>query len=154
MPQTGLTAFVAASVLVGIGLGVVVSGALRSIAIDEAPPALRGTAQGLINIFNAVGTLLAVTCISAIADFEDRPDNVFLLTDGLPTQGKTPPSKYMVSGQQRRKHFNAAMDEFPKGVPINTILFPMEGDPEAAALFWQTALDTKGAFIAPSRDWP
>ena len=70
VPQTGFTAFVVASVLVGIGLGVVVSGALRSIAIDEAPPALRGAAQGLINIFNAVGTLLAVTCISAIADFE------------------------------------------------------------------------------------
>jgi MFS family permease len=70
VPQTGFAAFVAASVLVGMGLGVVVSGALRSIAMDEAPPALRGTAQGLINIFNAVGTLLAVTCISAIADFE------------------------------------------------------------------------------------
>jgi EmrB/QacA subfamily drug resistance transporter len=70
VPQTGFTAFVLASVLVGIGLGVVVSGALRAIAIDEAPPALRGAAQGLINIFNAVGTLLAVTCISAIADFE------------------------------------------------------------------------------------
>jgi predicted MFS family arabinose efflux permease len=70
VPQTGFNAFVVASVLVGIGLGVVVSGALRSIAIDEAPPALRGTAQGLINIFNAVGTLLAVTCISAIADFD------------------------------------------------------------------------------------
>ena len=70
VPQTGFTAFVVASVLVGIGLGVVVSGALRSIAIDEAPPALRGSAQGLINIFNAVGTLLAVTCISAIADFD------------------------------------------------------------------------------------
>ena len=68
VPQTGFTAFVVASVLIGIGLGVVVSGALRTIAIDEAPPALRGTAQGLINIFNAVGTLLAVTCISAIAD--------------------------------------------------------------------------------------
>ncbi len=70
VPQTGLTAFVVASVLVGIGLGVVVSGALRAIAIDEAPANLRGTAQGLINIFNAVGTLLAVTCIGAIADFE------------------------------------------------------------------------------------
>jgi EmrB/QacA subfamily drug resistance transporter len=70
VPETGFTAFVVASVLVGIGLGVVVSGALRSIAIDEAPPALRGSAQGLINIFNAVGTLLAVTSISAIADFE------------------------------------------------------------------------------------
>jgi len=70
VPETGFSAFVVASVLVGIGVGVVVSGALRTIAIDEAPPALRGTAQGLINIFNAVGTLLAVTCISAIADFE------------------------------------------------------------------------------------
>ena len=70
VPQTGFAAFLVASVLVGIGLGVVVSGALRTIAIDEATPALRGTAQGLINIFNAVGTLLAVTCISAIADFE------------------------------------------------------------------------------------
>ncbi|NBW24373.1 MAG: MFS transporter [Betaproteobacteria bacterium] len=70
VPQTGFSAFMGASILVGIGVGVVVSGALRSIAIDEAPPALRGAAQGLINIFNAVGTLLAVTCISAIADFE------------------------------------------------------------------------------------
>jgi EmrB/QacA subfamily drug resistance transporter len=70
VPQTGFVAFLAASVLVGIGLGVVVSGALRTIAIDEAPPHLRGTAQGLINIFNAVGTLLAVTCISAIADLD------------------------------------------------------------------------------------
>lgn len=70
MPQTGFGAFMLASVLVGMGLGVVVSGALRSLAIDEAPPALRGAAQGLINIFNAVGTLLAVTSISAIADFE------------------------------------------------------------------------------------
>jgi len=70
VPKTGFTAFVVASVLVGIGLGVVVSGALRTIAMDEAPPALRGTAQGLINIFNAVGTLLAVTFISAIADFD------------------------------------------------------------------------------------
>jgi MFS family permease len=47
VPQTGLTAFVVASVLVGIGLGVVVSGALRAIAIDEAPPALRGSALSL-----------------------------------------------------------------------------------------------------------
>lgn len=70
VPQTGLTAFLIASVLIGIGVGVVVSGALRSIAMDEAPPTQRGTAQGLITILNAVGTLLAVTCISAMADFE------------------------------------------------------------------------------------
>ncbi len=99
------------------------------------------------------GTSLS-NAFGAIADFEYRPDNLILLTDGLPTQGKNPPKKYMVSGAQRRKHFAAAMAELPPGVPINTILFPMEGDSEAAGLFWQTALNTKGAFIAPSRDWP
>ncbi|WP_396435266.1 MFS transporter [Limnohabitans sp.] len=70
VPQTGLTAFLIASVLIGMGVGVVVSGALRTIAMDEAPLAQRGSAQGLMTIFNAVGTLLAVTCISAMADFE------------------------------------------------------------------------------------
>ena len=115
--------------------------------------ALENAVSGIREYSPGAGTSL-INAFGAIADFEDRPDNVFLLTDGLPTQGKTPPRKYMVSGQQRRKHFNAAMEEFPRGVPINTILFPMEGDPEAAALFWQTALNTKGAFIAPSMDWP
>jgi MFS family permease len=65
----GLPFFLAASVPVGLGLGVVVGGALRSIAIDEAPASLRATAQGLINIFNAVGTLSSGAAIGAIADF-------------------------------------------------------------------------------------
>jgi MFS family permease len=65
----GLPFFLAASVPVGLGLGIIVGGALRSIAIDEAPVQLRATAQGLINIFNAVGTLASAAAISAIADF-------------------------------------------------------------------------------------
>jgi hypothetical protein len=120
--------------------------AADSLVMEEAIAGLRQYSPGS-------GTSLT-NGFGAIADFEDRPDNVFLLTDGLPTQGKNPPKKYMVSGGQRRSYFLAAMKEFPRGVPLNTILFPMEGDPEAAALFWQTALDTDGAFIAPSRDWP
>ena len=120
--------------------------AADSLAMEDAIAGLKQYSPGS-------GTSLT-NGFGAIADFENRPDNVFLLTDGLPTQGKNPPRKYMVSGEQRRKHFLAAVKEFPRGVPLNTILFPMEGDPEAAALFWQTALDTNGAFIAPSRDWP
>ncbi len=42
---------------VGLGVGIVVGGALRSIAIDEAPPTQRGAAQGLINICTSIGTL-------------------------------------------------------------------------------------------------
>ena len=48
---------------------VVVGGALRSIALDEAPLGLRAAAQGLVNICNAIGTLLAAAAVSAIADF-------------------------------------------------------------------------------------
>jgi sugar phosphate permease len=46
-----------------------VGGALRSIAIDEAPLAVRAAAQGLINICTAIGTLTAAASISAMADF-------------------------------------------------------------------------------------
>ncbi len=66
----GLAAFLAATIPVGAGIGVVVGGALRSIAIDEAPASMRTSAQGLINIFNAIGTLLAAAAVSAIADFK------------------------------------------------------------------------------------
>ncbi len=65
----GLWIFLAASMPVGLGVGVVVGGALRSLAIDEAPLAVRGAAQGLINICTAIGTLLSAAAISAIADF-------------------------------------------------------------------------------------
>ncbi len=65
----GLIGFLAASMPVGLGVGVVVGGALRSIAIDEAPPELRGTAQGLINICTSIGTLLSAAAIGAVADF-------------------------------------------------------------------------------------
>jgi MFS family permease len=54
---------------VGVGVGIVVGGALRTIAIDEAPAEVRGAAQGLINICTAIGTLLAATSIAALADF-------------------------------------------------------------------------------------
>lgn len=115
--------------------------------------ALENAVQGIKEYAPHSGTSL-VNAFSHISDFDSMPDNIFLLTDGLPTQGQSAPKKYMVSGEQRRKYFNAATATYPANIPLNTILFPMEGDPEAAALYWQLALDTKGAFIAPSRDWP
>jgi hypothetical protein len=120
--------------------------AADSLALEEAVAGLRDFSPG-------GGTSLE-NGLAALADFVEPPDNVFLLTDGLPTQGRSPPSKYMVSGEQRRRNFLDAIKRLPKGAPINTILFPMEGDPEAAALFWQLAMSTQGAFISPSRDWP
>ncbi len=65
----GLWGFLAASMPIGLGVGIVVGGALRSIAIDEAPAPLRGAAQGLINICTSIGTLLSAAAIGAMADF-------------------------------------------------------------------------------------
>ena len=115
--------------------------------------ALERVMEGTDAFVPSEGTSLS-KAIDVIAEFDSKPDNLFILTDGLPTLGNTPPKKYMVTGSQRRQHFETAIAKLPRGIPVNTILFPMEGDPEAAALFWQLALDTKGAFIAPSRDWP
>jgi len=120
--------------------------AADSLQLEEAVDGLKAYApEGGTSLENA---------IVALNDFAEKPDNLFLLTDGLPTQGKSPPGSAMVSGEQRRRNFLTAVGQLPAGVPVNTILFPMEGDPEAAALFWQFAMSTRGAFIAPSRDWP
>jgi MFS family permease len=66
---TALWLLLLATAPVGLGIGIVVGGALRAIAIDEAPPAQRGAAQGLINICTSVGTLLAAATVGAVADF-------------------------------------------------------------------------------------
>ena len=47
-----------------------------------------------------------------------------------------------------------ASAELPANVPVNVILLPMEGDPEAAIRFWDLAMRTRGSFLAPARDWP
>jgi hypothetical protein len=120
--------------------------AADSLQLEEAVEDLKAYApEGGTSLENA---------IIALGDFPEKPDNLFLLTDGLPTQGRSPPKSAMVSGEQRRRNFLSAVGKLPAGVPVNTILFPMEGDPEAAALFWQFAMATSGAFVAPSRDWP
>jgi hypothetical protein len=52
------------------------------------------------------------------------------------------------------RFFDQAVDELPKGIPVNTILFPMEGDPFAASAFWKLTMASKGSMISPSKDWP
>lgn len=91
----------------------------------------------------------------AVRDLEPLPDNIFLLTDGLPTQGRVVPAKpEMVKVSRRISLFDQARRVLPGRMPLNIILFPMDGDPEAAAYFWRLAVERRGSFMAPSRDWP
>ncbi|MGB1885066.1 MAG: VWA domain-containing protein, partial [Gammaproteobacteria bacterium] len=89
-----------------------------------------------------------------IESMSPRPDNVFLITDGLPTQGLRKSGSSNVSGRDRLRLFETAVTRIPRGVPVNVILLPMEGDPMAPSAFWQIALYTKGAFLSPAIDWP
>ncbi|MFP7754472.1 VWA domain-containing protein [Thermodesulfobacteriota bacterium B35] len=92
--------------------------------------------------------------IRAVAALEPGPDNIILLTDGLPTMGRERPRARLVSGDRRQRLFRRAVQQLPPGVPVNIILFPMEGDPVAAALYWKLAVQTGGSFFTPTADWP
>ena len=92
--------------------------------------------------------------LASIKTMQPRPDNVILLVDGLPTQGEPPSRRATVTGSQRVRLFNKAVGEIGAGVPINVILFPMEGDPDAASAYWKLAVATRGSFMSPAEDWP
>lgn len=90
----------------------------------------------------------------ALQALTPAPDNVFLITDGLPTQDVSASQRGGVSGRERLRLFTTATSRLPKSVPINVILLPMEGDPLAASTFWQLARTSGGVFMSPSEDWP
>lgn len=91
---------------------------------------------------------------SVVRSLQPRPDNILLITDGLPTQGRKKSTNSTVSGKKRMKYYEQAIQVLPPKIPVNTLLFPMEGDPMAAVLYWKLAVDTGGSFLTPSRDWP
>ena len=83
-----------------------------------------------------------------------QPDNIVLITDGLPTQGKRGAKTATIDGAGRVKLFQRAVKNLPGEIPVNTILFPIEGDPLASSLFWKLAVESGGSFFTPTRDWP
>ena len=89
-----------------------------------------------------------------LQELDSQPDNIFLITDGLPTQGQSAPRRNTVSGPARLKHYRDALRKLPSNVPVNVVLSPMEGDPAAASEFWKLAQETGGSFMAPAEDWP
>ena len=99
------------------------------------------------------GTSL-INAFKALKEMNPAPDNIFLLTDSLPTMGTEKPWRKRVSGKKRLGYFNDAVTALPPKVPVNIILYPMEGDPAAAVSFWKLAKDSRGSFFCPSKDWP
>lgn len=115
--------------------------------LDEAIEQLR-------KITPEKGTSL-INAFAKIKELDPLPDNIYLLTDGLPTQGKVPPAEVTRVKENRRiDYFEKAVRELPRKVPLNILLYPMVGDPTAAGLYWALAINTNGSMLTPARDWP
>lgn len=115
--------------------------------LNEAIDALKRTVPqngtSLINAFNAIKA------------FNPMPDQIVIVTDGLPTQGATPPAlRKAVDADQRVKLFDQARTALPPKVPVSVVLLPMEGDLPAPSRYWRLARETGGVFMMPSKDWP
>lgn len=114
---------------------------------------LNAAVENLSDIVPAGGTSLE-NVFMEVGNLVPRPDNIFLITDGLPTQGRNAPRGLTVSGKKRLQLYNKALEQLPTGIPMNIILAPMEGDYMAASAFWRLAQATGGSFLSPSKDWP
>lgn len=122
----------------------------RKVVGDAVSRLERVAPHGGTNLYRA---------LEAIDQLRPRPDNVILLVDGLPTQGRKASRRGTVSGKKRLDYFEEAVREHLTGgragrLPVNVVLFPMEGDPRAASAYWQLALASGGSFLAPAEDWP
>jgi len=116
--------------------------------------ALNGTMTALHDLVPHDGTSLE-NAFDVIKTLMPAPDRVILITDGLPTQGPTPPLiRKTIDGDGRMRLFEHAMAKYPRGVPLSVVLLPMEGEPQAASAFWVASRRSGGEFLEPARDWP
>jgi hypothetical protein len=114
--------------------------------LDEAMNRLRRTVpKNGTNMYSA---------FQVIRDMNPRPDNVILLVDSMPTMDAATSNKTRIGPGERLNLFTAATQLIPSGIPINIMLYPMEGDARASVSFWALALKSRGSFMGVSHDWP
>ena len=117
-----------------------------AVQLDEALRVLRRTTPE-----NGTNIRAAYEIASKLTP---RPDNIILLVDGLPTMMESTTNRRMVTGRDRMSMHGRSIRELPSGIPVNILLFPMEGDFDAAIAYWTLAYGTGGSFMAVSHDWP
>jgi len=104
------------------------------------------------------------------AMYRAMPDitDLYIITDGLPSliessSGFSPTlacnpikgGQTTISGRCRVDVFNRTLSVNPiAGARTNIVLLPLEGDPQAPALYWGWSNFTGGTFISPAGTWP
>ncbi|HEV8443179.1 MAG TPA: VWA domain-containing protein [Steroidobacteraceae bacterium] len=117
------------------------------------PKVINNVLTAARNIVPGDGTSL-VNAFITLRTINPNPDQVILITDGLPTQGSVPPARKFINVRERETLFNDAMKTVTRDQPMDIVLLPMKGDLLAAHAFWRLARKTGGSYVVPSRDWP
>jgi len=97
------------------------------------------------------------------------PSNLYVVTDGLPTQGESryrslnpfascsslTGSAATISGACRVRLFQQTIIESGRrDIQVDVVLLPLEGDPDAFNQYWAWAAATGGIVISPASNWP
>lgn len=117
------------------------------------PTVIARNLEALRGISPQDGTSLVNAFLTA-KQINPMPDQIILITDGLPTQGKSPGIRKYIASGDRARLFDDAVGALPDDVPIDVVLLPMKGDIPAAHRFWSLARLTHGTLLMPSKDWP
>jgi len=122
---------------------------------SASDPSLRKqSSEALFELIPEGGTSL-YQAFSYAASLTPPPDNLILLADGLPTMSANPPTlRKRISGSRRENFFEEAVRLLPGKIPVNTLLFFMEGDPLAAVNYWRLGVTSGGSFLTVTEDWP
>ncbi|HEV3180776.1 MAG TPA: VWA domain-containing protein [Steroidobacteraceae bacterium] len=122
------------------------------LAAGDAAARERGM-QALELLVPANGTSL-YNAFAAARTLVPLPDQIVLITDGLPTQGKSVGLRRYVNSAERVRLFDEAVPQLPEHAAVDSVLLPMQGDLQAAHRFWHLARVTDGTLLMPAKDWP
>lgn len=122
--------------------------------LDAGDARLLAQAVDTLRGLTPAGGTSLINAWEAIRGLSPRPDEVVLVTDGLPTQGKSKSLRKYVDVSARTRLFDEARRALPASVPVDVILLPMQGDLPAPHRFWTMARESGGNFLMPSADWP
>jgi len=117
------------------------------------PRAINGVLAAARAITPGEGTSL-VNAFLAVRTLTPEPDQIILITDGLPTQGSVAAARKFINSRDREKLFDDAVKIMERKLPLDIVLLPMKGDPLAAHAYWRLARRSNGSYVIPSRDWP
>jgi len=120
---------------------------------NNDPRAINGVLTAARAITPGEGTSL-VNAFLSVRTMNPEPDQIILITDGLPTQGSVAASRKFINSREREKLFDDAIKILEKKPPMDIVLLPMKGDPLGAYAYWRLARRTSGSYVIPSRDWP